>query len=283
MRPEDYELLSMAAKYWFALLATLIVFRAWRAHVRDRRAASVSRDVRESEACVAELVVLSSPSKGLARGARFPLSRDCAVGSSGAMDVRIEGMGIRKRHARIERRVGGFALYPIGGAAIAVEGQGAPPYFVKDDAEFSMGGVSFEIVPYDLIERRDPRGSRFFDPAYDRLRRGSQRRERERDPFEDIRGDGQRDDRPDPNRPRFDDFMDDLFGTEPRRRREARDPFKDSHGNGHRDGRRDPNRPRFEDFMSDLFGTEPRRRREALDPFEDARGDGRREDEPEDE
>ena len=44
MSKETYELLALIARYWFAALALLIVWRGWRAAVQDNRKARTLRD-----------------------------------------------------------------------------------------------------------------------------------------------------------------------------------------------------------------------------------------------
>jgi len=139
----------MAARYWFAVLALLIVYRGWRASVKDNRNAKILRDMTARASCIGELVVLRDRGDGSLRGERFPVARECMLGSSGAADIRIPRSSIHKRHVWMEHRVGCLTIQPIGRAEVIVPGQDESPFILGDGQQFLLGDLTLMMVFYD--------------------------------------------------------------------------------------------------------------------------------------
>jgi hypothetical protein len=86
--------------------------------------------------------------------ARYPVPRECMMGTSRVADIRISAPGMQKRHLWMEQRVNCIALQPIGGADVHVPNQQNPPYILRDGEEFITGGMRFMMVFYNAEEAR---------------------------------------------------------------------------------------------------------------------------------
>jgi hypothetical protein len=174
---ELYELVALMARYWFALLAVLILYRGWRASVNDNRSAKMLRDWSARSNCIGELVALDADGESVI--ARYPVPRECMMGTSRVADIRISAPGMQKRHLWMEQRVNCIALQPISGADVRVPNQPNPPYILRDGEEFMTGGMRFMMVFYGAEEARasapNPAGARSPYAQYEdiRLNRGT--------------------------------------------------------------------------------------------------------------
>ena len=144
-----YEILALAARYFFAGLFLLIVFRAWRITVRDgRRARKLRRYSPETGLC-GELVVIEGDEKAR-RGMRYPVIREGVIGSGRFADVRIRHSSIRKIHARFEWKPDGLHIRSDGSAKIfASDGTRARSLVARDGDRFTLGSVQLLLVLLD--------------------------------------------------------------------------------------------------------------------------------------
>jgi hypothetical protein len=169
---ELYELVALAARYWFALLAVLILYRGWRASVNDNRVAKLLRDRSARSNCIGELVALDAGGEGVI--ARYPVPRECMMGSSGVADIRITAPSMQKRHLWMEQRINCIALQPISGADVYVPNQSNPPYILRDGEEFMAGGMRFMVVFFSVEGTRsgasNPAGARTPHAQYEEIR-----------------------------------------------------------------------------------------------------------------
>ena len=97
MSSEIYEVLSLAARYWFTFLGVLIVWRAFRWLRKDRRAKHRRLKQLPDAGMVGELVVLSGGGE-LADGCALPLPREGVLGSLRTCDVTLPAPGVAPRH-----------------------------------------------------------------------------------------------------------------------------------------------------------------------------------------
>ena len=148
MSTELYEVVSMAARYWFIGIALVFVFRAWRGSISDNRKAKLLRDMTARAGCIGELIVVRDDT-GELTDARFPVSRECMLGASRYADIRIDRPGIFKRHLWMEQRVGCLALSPIGAAKIRVGGRDAAAHILRDGQRVTIGGITLMLVFFD--------------------------------------------------------------------------------------------------------------------------------------
>lgn len=156
MSSDTYELLALAARYWFVALAVIVVFRAWRCTVLDNRHAKVLRDWTPDTGCVGELIVISGGGRAR-KGARFPVPKEGLVGSGRRADVRVVQGSVWKRHARLDERQGGILLTAVKGAPMALEdGELSRQIFLRDGDRFYLGTVLMTLVLYDAQPEEEP-------------------------------------------------------------------------------------------------------------------------------
>ena len=82
-----YELLALAARYWFVLLIALIVARGWHACVTDNRRGKLLRGKNGDASCVGELLVIRDEDHGRLEGKRFPVPAEGMLGRRRADQV----------------------------------------------------------------------------------------------------------------------------------------------------------------------------------------------------
>ncbi|MDO4740298.1 MAG: FHA domain-containing protein [Eubacteriales bacterium] len=154
MRSDWYTLLSMGMRYWFAAIAAIIVFRAWRATVRDTRRARVLRSWAPDTGAIGEIVVVGG-GRSLRRGSRIPVPKEGLLGSSRRSDVRLKHPDIRRYHAHIEQRENGVLIETIGKAEIWLGGRTGKKLLLRDGDRFMIGTLSFMLVLYSPGEERE--------------------------------------------------------------------------------------------------------------------------------
>lgn len=148
-----YEILALAARYFFAVLFLLIVLRAWRVTVRDSRRASKLRRWSPQTGLSGELVVLEG--EGRARhGMRYPVIREGTLGSARSADIRVRHPSVRPKHARFELTDEGLSLTAISGAKL-VDGDGkrVRRLLLRDGDSFYAGSVLLSLVLIDAVGR----------------------------------------------------------------------------------------------------------------------------------
>ncbi len=127
MSAQAYELLALGARYWFAFLGVIIV---WRSFMWLRKDAKIRRKrLRQlpDAGLVGELVVLAG-SETLPPGTVIPLPREGTLGSLRSCDVSIPCSGVASRHGdfRFENGVG-LILTPAPQMTFMVDGEEPPP------------------------------------------------------------------------------------------------------------------------------------------------------------
>lgn len=121
--PSDiYEIISLAARYWFTFLGVLIVWRSFRWLRKDRRAKHRRLKQLPDAGMVGELVVLSG-SDELPAGVALPLPREGVLGSLRTCDVTIPVSGVAPRHLDFTFEDGlGLLIFPRARATALVDG-----------------------------------------------------------------------------------------------------------------------------------------------------------------
>lgn len=155
MNSETYEILALAARYWFILLAALLVLKAWRATVRDNRNAKILRDWAGGAGCVGELVVLEDgkkQKKKSLRGARFPVPLEGLIGSGGTADIRIRHQDVRSKHAWFHYQPGRIVLNRAGRAQISCPMSPDGKLVLRDGDQLEIGRLKLVMVFYDLSD-----------------------------------------------------------------------------------------------------------------------------------
>lgn len=119
MSADLYEVLSLAARYFFTLLGVLIVLRAYAWLFSDRK--EKHRRLRElpDAGMVGELIVLSG--SDLPEGAGIPLPREGVLGSVRSCDLYLPADGVRRKHLSFSFQPGlGLLVRPFRGCEVFV-------------------------------------------------------------------------------------------------------------------------------------------------------------------
>ena len=175
-----YEILALAARYFFAGLFLLIVLRAWRVTVRDARRARKLRRLSPQTGLSGELVVLEGEGRAR-RGMRYPVIREGTLGSARSADVRVRHPSVRPRHARFELTEEGLSLTAVSGAKLLDgDGERVRKLLLRDGDCFTAGSVLLMLVLIDTTGHAgdcEGREDEFFDPPLPRPPRGGEPRE----------------------------------------------------------------------------------------------------------
>lgn len=92
-----YEILSLAARYWFALLGVVIVWRSFGWLRKDRRLTHKRLKTLPDAGLIGELVVLEG-SDELPEGVCLPVPREGILGSVRTCDIVVPVHGVDRRH-----------------------------------------------------------------------------------------------------------------------------------------------------------------------------------------
>ncbi|MBE5803261.1 MAG: hypothetical protein E7316_01945 [Clostridiales bacterium] len=120
--PENiYEIISLGARYWFAFLGVLIVWRAFRWLRKDRKANHRRLRQLPDAGMIGEMVVLQG-SDELPEGYAIPIPREGVLGFVRSCDVVIPVNGVAARHLDFSFQPGtGLLLFPLRGAVCYVD------------------------------------------------------------------------------------------------------------------------------------------------------------------
>lgn len=153
MSRETYELLALAARYWFAALAVLIAFRGWRACVQDNRRARRLRDWQGGAGCVGELVLVDD---GTRRRRRKPqtwlVPAEAVLGSGRAADIRLRSRDIQKRHIFMTYRPGEMVLHPVNGSQFQAQWLTDGTQVLRDGDTLRVGPMRLTMVFFDAAD-----------------------------------------------------------------------------------------------------------------------------------
>ncbi|MDR0928803.1 MAG: hypothetical protein LBM74_03705 [Oscillospiraceae bacterium] len=120
-----YEVLAYIARYWFALLALLVLFGAVRwlraEQARARRAGKASSA--PTDAPIGEWLVLEGGRARLSEGAVLAAPKEGWLGGARGCAVRLPGRGMPGRAARFALQADGLRMLPRRAGVIAVDGQ----------------------------------------------------------------------------------------------------------------------------------------------------------------
>ena len=183
MSSETYEILALAARYWFLMLAGLIVIRGILNSRKENRRERELREEIGSAGCIGELVVLEDGVKNKKKslsGARFPVSEEGLIGSGRIADIRIKHADMNRKHVRFSYRQGELVLRPVGRAP--VEGPVRPDgtMALRDDERLFIGSLELLMVFYDMQDAAEA-------PPEPRRQRPAKKKEEDEyeDPFEE--------------------------------------------------------------------------------------------------
>lgn len=116
--PENiYEIISLGARYWFALLGVLIVWRAFRWLRKDRQAKHSRLKQLPDAGMIGEMVVLQG-SDQLPEGTVLPVPRAGVLGYVRSCDIVVPVDGVSPKHADFVFQPGkGLLLFPLRGVS----------------------------------------------------------------------------------------------------------------------------------------------------------------------
>lgn len=123
MPEKIYEIISLAARYWFALLGVVIVLQSFTWLRRDRR--EKHRRLRQlpDAGMIGEMVVIAG-SDELPEGASLPVPREGSLGYLRTCDVVVPVEGVAHQHCDFTFIPGkGLHIYPRSGQSVLVDGE----------------------------------------------------------------------------------------------------------------------------------------------------------------
>ena len=122
MQESVYEVIALGARYWFAFLGVMIVWRAFKWLRKDRRAKHRRLRQLPDAGMIGEMVVLQG-SDELPEGLAIPVPREGTLGFLRTCDVVVPVDGVRKLHLDFAFQDGkGLLLFPLRGCPAAVDG-----------------------------------------------------------------------------------------------------------------------------------------------------------------
>lgn len=160
MNSDLYTLIALAARYWFAGLAVVILFRGWRMTVADNRRARLLREWMGQTGCVGELIANPGAKKRIS----YPIPREGVLGSAAKADVRIRHREVARAHAHFELREGGLLIKPLGRARLSIgEGYSGNAVFIQDGDVLTIGRLKLMLVLFDAPIAQDEDEDEWFD------------------------------------------------------------------------------------------------------------------------
>ena len=169
-----YEVVALSARYVFAGLMILIVFRAWRITIVDSRRAKTLRRISPETGISGELLVIEGDERAR-RGMKYPVIREGLIGTSRRADVRIRHSSVRRRHAYFQLTAAGLWVRAHANAPMRDgRGKAVREITLGDGDGISIGRVKLLLVLTEapapertpVMHRRTPRGEQ-HDEEYD--------------------------------------------------------------------------------------------------------------------
>lgn len=123
MNDRLYEVISLAARYWFALLGVLIVWRTFSWLRRDRRRKHKRLRQLPDAGIIGEWVVVRGNVQ-LPVDDTLPIPWEGVIGAGRGCDVNVPAAGVRKYHADCSFEEGkGLLVLPRFGRAVVIDGE----------------------------------------------------------------------------------------------------------------------------------------------------------------
>lgn len=141
-----YAVLAYIARYWFALLLAVIL---WRAVVWMRKdaehVAKTSRNLPDA-GFIGEWAVVASDAPAMPAGHVMRAPRDGWIGSARACDIRLKDAGVPARAARFFLRPDGVHVLPEKSGMMLVDGMVVQREAVlRHGATLTVGGVTLQL------------------------------------------------------------------------------------------------------------------------------------------
>lgn len=194
MNESVYAVIAYVARYWFAALAVVIVWRAIVWTRKDSAQVSRAQEKLPDAGYIGEWAVVASDARAMPTGTVLRASRDGWLGSARGCDVRLRNAGVPAKAARFYLREDGLHVLPQRRGTIVVDGEQVKKEAVlRHGATLTVGGVTMQLRLFAgiLLEGEMP-----LSPVIGTAPmpvRGRRRRERglyieENEPFEDPYG-----------------------------------------------------------------------------------------------
>lgn len=147
MNDSVYAVVAYIARYWFAALALVIV---WRAFIWLRKDAELSSRVQRrlpDAGYIGEWAVVASEAPAMPKGLVLRAPRDGWIGSARACDVRLKDAGVPARAARFFLREDGLHVQPERSGTMLVDGESVQREAVlRHGATLTVGGVTLQLL-----------------------------------------------------------------------------------------------------------------------------------------
>lgn len=149
MSANAYELLALSMRYVFIALMLLIVIRAWRITMVDRRRAARLRKLSPDTGIIGEMLVVNGGERARP-GMHYPLTLEGSVGSGRRCDVRVRHSSVRSRHAIFQMTDEGLFVRSHAQARIRDgHGRAARELLLQDGDILRLGDVALMLVLTD--------------------------------------------------------------------------------------------------------------------------------------
>ncbi len=141
-----YAVIAYIARYWFLLLAVVIIWRAF-IWIRKDAARTQRADSRLPDAgAIGEWVVVTSGVEGVPEGHMQKATQDGWIGSARACDVRVRADGVPARVARFTLRRDGLHVLPRARGEVQVDGEPVLREAVlRHGATLTVGGITLQL------------------------------------------------------------------------------------------------------------------------------------------
>lgn len=144
-----YELISIGARYLFALIMVIIVARAWKITIVDSRRANNLRRLSPETGVCGEFLVMSGSGR-VREGMRFPVIREGLIGSSRKADIRLRCGAVHRSHAFCELTEKGLRIRACGSARIYnANGDSRKEMTIGDGGRITIGQAELMLILTD--------------------------------------------------------------------------------------------------------------------------------------
>lgn len=149
MSANAYELLALTMRYVFIALMMLIVVRAWRVTMVDRRRAARLRKLSPDTGIIGEMLVVNGGERARP-GMHYPVTLEGSIGSGRRCDVRVRHSSVRSRHAIFQMTNEGLFVRSHAQSRIR-DGHGRPAreLLLQDGDILRLGDVALMLVLTD--------------------------------------------------------------------------------------------------------------------------------------
>jgi len=171
MNSNLYELISIGARYVFALIMLVIVIRAWKITIVDSRRANRLRRLSPETGVCGEFLVMTGSGK-VREGMRFPVIREGLIGSSRKADIRLRCPAVHRSHAFFELTQKGLRLRAQGRSRMySANGSSRKELLLGDGGRLTIGHVELMLILTEGTSTgAEPERDELFDLPDDSLR-----------------------------------------------------------------------------------------------------------------